>query len=107
MRSKDSGYIGELMSDLILKVKEADMDGLDDGLLGKIPFLRNMSRLVKKFIQRYERLEVQIDRIEQELEQARMQVLKDVAVFDGLYEKNLEYFQELQIYIAAVVAKLK
>ena len=30
-----------------------------------------------------------------------MQVLKDVAVFDGLYEKNLEYFQELQIYIAA------
>ena len=107
VRSKDSGYIGELMSDLILKVKEADMDGLDDGVLGKIPFLRNMSRLVKKFIQRYERLEVQIDRIEQELEQARMQVLKDVAVFDGLYEKNLEYFQELQIYIAAGEAKLK
>ena len=87
VRSKDSGYVGELMSDLVLKVKDVGVDQLDDGILDKIPFL--------------------IDRIEQELEQARMQMLKDVTMFDGLYEKNLEYFQELQIYIAAGEEKLK
>ena len=36
-----------------------------------------------------------------------MQMLKDITMFDGLYEKNLEYFRELQIYIAAGEEKLK
>lgn len=107
VRSKDSGYVGELMSDLVLKVKDVGIDELDDGTLDKIPFLKKFSRSVKKFMQRYEKLEVQIDHIEQKLEQARMQMLKDITMFDGLYEKNLEYFQELQIYIAAGEAKLK
>ena len=107
VRSKDSGYVGELMSDLVLKVKEVDVDGLDKGFWDKIPFLKNASRAVKKFMQRYEKLEVQIDRIEQQLDQARMQMLKDITMFDGLYEKNLEYFRELQIYIAAGEEKLK
>lgn len=107
VRSKDSGYVGELMSDLVLKVKEVDVDGLDEGFLDKLPFLKNASRAVKKFMQRYEKLEVQIDRIEQQLDQARMQMLKDITMFDGLYEKNLGYFRELQIYIAAGEEKLK
>ena len=107
VRSKDSGYVGELMSDLVLKVKEVDVDGLDEGFLDKLPFLKNASRAVKKFMQRYEKLEVQIDRIEQQLDQARMQMLKDITMFDGMYEKNLEYFRELQIYIAAGEEKLK
>ena len=107
VRSKDSGYVGELMSDLVIKVKDAGVDQLDDGPLDKIPFLKHASRSIKRFMQRYEKLEVQIDHIEQELEQARMQMLKDITMFDGLYEKNLEYFQELQIYIVAGEEKLK
>ena len=107
VRSKDSGYVGELMSELVLKVKDAGVDQLEDGPLDKIPFLKNASRAVKRFMQRYEKLEVQIDRIEQQLDQARMQMLKDITMFDGLYEKNLEYFRELQIYIAAGEEKLK
>lgn len=107
VRSKDSGYVGDLMSDLVLKVKEVDVDGLDEGFWDKFPFLKNASRAVKKFMQRYEKLEVQIDRIEQQLDQARMQMLKDITMFDGLYEKNLEYFRELQIYIAAGEEKLQ
>ena len=107
VRSKDSGYVGELMSELVLKIKDVGVDELDDGILDKIPFLKNVSRAIKKFMQRYEKLEVQIDHIEQQLEQAQMQMLKDITMFDGLYEKNLEYFQELQIYIAAGEEKLK
>ena len=108
VRSKDSGYVGELMSDLVVKVKDVGVDKLnEDSFTDKIPFLKTASRSLKKFVQRYEDLEVQIGRIEGELDKARMQMLKDVAMFDGLYEKNLEYFQELQIYIAAGEEKLK
>ena len=47
VRSKDSGYVGELMSDLVLKVKEVDVDGLDEGFLDKLPFLKNASGPLK------------------------------------------------------------
>jgi len=106
VRNKDSGYVGELMSDLVIKVKEVGVDELDDGFLDKIPFINNAARALKKFIQRYEKLEVQIDQIEHELEQARMAMLKDITVFDGLFEKNLEYFRDLQVYIVAGEEKL-
>ena len=49
---------------------------------------------------------MQIDQIEHELEQARMAMLKDITVFDGLFEKNLEYFRDLQVYIVAGEEKL-
>ena len=106
-RSQDSVHAGELMSDLIRTVEDVGVDQLDDGIFDKAPIFRNVSRAVKKFLQRYEKLEVQIDHIEQELEQARMQMLKDITMFDSLYEKNLDYFQELQIYITAGEEKLK
>ena len=107
VRNKDSGYVGDLMSELILKVQDAEVDRLDDGIMSKIPILRNASKTIKKFMQKYERLELQIDRIEQDLEKARMQMLKDITLFDSLYEKNMEYFQDHQIYILAGDEKLK
>ena len=107
VRNKDSGYVGDLMSELILKVKDAEVDRLDDGIMSKIPILRNASKTIKKFMQKYERLELQIDRIEQDLEKARMQMLKDITLFEKKKKKNMEYFQDLQIYILAGDEKLK
>ena len=54
----------------------------------------------------YEKLEVQVERIEGKLDEARMEMLKDIGMFDAMYEKNLEYFRELQIYIEAGEEKL-
>ena len=69
VRSKDSGYVGDLMSELMLKVKDVGVDKLgEESFLDKIPVLRDASRSLKKFMQRYETLEVQIDRIEGELD---------------------------------------
>lgn len=107
VRSKDGGQVGELMSELLIKVKDAGVDKLgEDGFLDRIPLFRDASRSLKKFMQRYETLEVQIDRIEGEMDKARMELLKDIGMFDSLYEKNLEYFRELQIYIAAGEEKI-
>ena len=65
IRSKDSGYVGELMTDLVVKVKEAEADPGDEGFLDKLPFLKNASRNIKKLLQRNEKLEVQTGKSEQ------------------------------------------
>ena len=50
---------------------------------------------------------MQVDRIEGKLEEARMEMLKDIGMLDAMYEKNLSYFRQLQLYIAAGEEKLQ
>ena len=68
--SKDSGFVGEVLTDLMLKVKSLKVDKLTSGesFLEKIPILNNFVSGVKKFIAKYEKLGVQIDTISDELE---------------------------------------
>ena len=105
VRSKDSGYAGRLMADLITNVESLDFGDLekDSGIFG---FFQKASTKIKRFLAQYEKLEVQVDRIEGKLEEARMQMLKDIGMFDSLYEKNLDYFRRLQVYITAGEEKL-
>lgn len=49
----------------------------------------------------YDKLSVQIDKIQGELDKARMSMMKDIVMFDTMYQRNLEYFKELQLYIKA------
>lgn len=106
IRSKDTGYIGELMTDLVTNVQDLNFDSLekDSGILG---IFRKAESKVRKFLAQYEKLEVQVDRIEGKLEEARMEMLKDIGMFDSLYQKNLDYFKQLQIYITAGDEKIK
>ena len=107
VRNKDTGYVGDLMGELVEKVRDVGVDEAEGGVLDKRSFLRSAARAVRKLLARYEKIEVQIDRIQRDLEEARMQMLKDIAMFDGLYEKNLEYFRGLQVYIVAGEEKLR
>ncbi len=106
IRSKDSGHVGEVLTDLMVKVKELDVDSLgeNEGLFTKL--FGNVKAKAQKFVAQYDRLSVQIDRIIDELEKARMQLLKDITLLDGLYEKNLEYMHQLDVYILAGSLKL-
>lgn len=109
VRTKDSGYVGELLGELLAELKEVDVTdpGNDEGFLAKIPFLKSAKNKAEKLISRYEVLKVQVDRIEAKLEQARMEMLKDIGMFDMMYEKNLEYFRNLNLYIAAGEEKIE
>ena len=100
VRSKDGGEVGNLLSDLVIAVKSVDT-GFDDGILGKMPLIKNAVHSVKKLKERYTKAEVQIDRIEGALEKARMDMLKDIGVFDIMYQENLNCFKELGLYIQA------
>lgn len=103
VRTKDSGTAGELLLELSEKVRNSDVAkiGNNEGILDKIPFLKNAKDRIRRFQAQYETLEVQVDRIEGELEKARMEMLKDINMFETLYQKNLEYFRELECYITA------
>ena len=101
VRNKDSGYVGDVLTGLIGTIKAVDIDGLssEPGAIGKL--FGGLKRRIQKFMARYETLATQIDAIIQQLEDARMQLLKDVALMDKLYGKNVQYLGELDVHIAA------
>jgi uncharacterized protein YaaN involved in tellurite resistance len=107
VRAKDSGYAGDILTSLVLKVKEIDVDSLGEGsFLSKIPIIGNLVNSFKRFIERYEKLSVQIEKIVDELDDARMRMLKDITLLDNMYGKNLDYMKNLDLYIAAGKLKL-
>ncbi|MDR0670352.1 MAG: toxic anion resistance protein [Treponema sp.] len=108
VRNKDSGYVGTMMTSMLGAIRGAKIDELSpSSLAGKIPILGTMFNAFKNFISRYEKIEVQIDRITTDLEKARMDLLKDIGLFDIMFDHNKEYFRELEIYIAAGELKVK
>jgi uncharacterized protein YaaN involved in tellurite resistance len=102
IRTKDSGAAGDILTDLMVKVKDLNVDGLGKwGIFGRI------FNGIRKFIAKYEKLSVHIERITNELEKNRMALLKDITLLDNLFKKNSEYLKELDIFIAAGQVKLE
>lgn len=106
IRSKDSGYVGDLLSSLVVKVKGFDATD-DDSFIKKIPLLGSLVTSAQNKLAEYEKVSVQVDKIQSELDKARTAMLKDIVMFDTLYQKNLEYFKTLQLYIVAGEEKLQ
>ena len=107
IRSKDSGYIGDLLSNLVVKVKSFDIeDNKKSSFVKKIPIIGSLVGNAKSMMAEYDKLSVQVDKIQGELDKARMTMLKDIVMFDNMYERNLEYFKELQLYIKAGEEKI-
>ena len=106
IRAKDSGYIGDLMSELVSDVQGLNFTSLqkESGIIG---LFQNTEKRLKRFLAQFEKLEVQVERIEGKLDEARMEMLKDIGMFDTLYEKNLACFKKLQIYITAGEEKVR
>jgi uncharacterized protein YaaN involved in tellurite resistance len=109
IRAKDTGETGDILTDLMLKVKDIDVESIsnEDSFISKIPILGSLVKSSKKFVAQYDTISVQIEKITDELHKSRMGLLKDIALFDQLYAKNLEYFKELNQYILAGEMKLK
>ncbi|WP_346687794.1 toxic anion resistance protein [Megamonas hypermegale] len=107
IRSKDSGYVGDLLSNLVVKVKGFEVDSNDKGsFIKKIPIIGSIVSSAKNMMAEYDKLSVQVDKIQAELDKARMLMLKDIVMFDTMYDKNVEYFKELQLYIKAGEEKI-
>lgn len=109
VKSKDAGYVGDIMTDLMVKVRSLELEqaGEKSSWMDNIPFLRKANDKMGTFLARYEDLDQQIDKIEAELDVARLQMLTDISNLDSLYANNLDYFNQLQLYIIAGQEKLK
>ncbi|WP_296140431.1 toxic anion resistance protein [uncultured Anaerococcus sp.] len=100
VRSKDAGEVGELMTDLLIKVNDVDIQNFGEkSLFDK--FFGGPKKQVERYLAKYQNMETQIDKISAKLESARMGLLKDIGIFDKLYEENIVYFKELERYIIA------
>lgn len=109
IRNKDSGYVGGIMTDLLSNIKKVDVNGLEikDGFLSRVPILSAFFNRVKRFIAGYEKLSVQIEKITDQLDNARMQLLRDITLLDNMFLKNGEYRKNLESYIAAGQLKIQ
>ncbi len=109
VRAKDTGEIGANLTDLLLKVQEVDVDALDPEQKGfsLAKLFGNVKKETGKFMARYDKISVQIDKIIDQLDRAKIQLIRDLTTLDALYEKNLDYLKELDIYIMAGTLKLK
>jgi uncharacterized protein YaaN involved in tellurite resistance len=102
VRNKDAGSGGEALQDLLKKVRDIDVDALSTGSgKAKIPILGRFANTFERFSARYQKVATSLERIIDALERSRMGLLKDMTVLDKMYELNLDYLKQLDLYIAA------
>ena len=104
VKTKDTGKVGDLLTDLTVEIKSLKVD-LDAGL--KPGLFSSLKKKVDRLIARYNKVQNNVEVIEKELEKHKLQMMKDIELFDQMYDKNLEYFQELSLYIIAGYQKLE
>lgn len=104
VRTKDMGEVGKMLSDVVTELKEFDVTEEDRGFLG---IFKRSSNKLTGLRAKYDKAEVNINKICEVLEQHQVTLLKDVAMLDKMYELNLNYFKELSMYILAGKKKLE
>ena len=107
VRAKDSGYVGELLGELLTNVKSFEPKSSDGGLLKKLPLVSSLVGKAETMMQGYEKVSVQVEKVKTSLQKARMLMMKDVTMLDTLFAKNLEYFKTLELYIRAGEEKMQ
>ena len=107
VRTKDSGYVGELLGELLTNVKSFEPKSSEGGFLKKLPLVGSFVGKAQTVMQGYEKVSVQVEKVKTSLQKARMLMMKDVSMLDSLFTKNLEYFKTLELYIRAGEEKLQ
>jgi uncharacterized protein YaaN involved in tellurite resistance len=109
VRNKDTGQAGAALNQMMLRVRDIELgalkDGREPGWFQRV-VLRRASPLAR-FLQQYETVRGQIDRIHAELESHRLKMVQDVARLDKLYEVTLEFFRNLSDHIVAAEERLR
>ena len=104
VRTKDLGEVGKSLSELVVELKGFGEEEEKKGLFGRFKKAGNKLETMKA---QYAKVESNVDRIARELEQHQVTLLKDVAMFDQMYELNLKYYKELTMYILAGKKRLQ
>lgn len=103
VKTKDLGEIGEMLTGVVTELKSFDVDEEEKGFLG---FFKKSSNKLATIKTKYDKAEVNINKITGALETHQIQLLKDIAMLDKMYELNKTYLKELSMYILAGKKKL-
>ena len=102
VRSKDLGEVGDLLSGVVTELKSFDEEE-EKGFFG---FFKKGSNKIAAMKAKYAKAEENVNQIVKALEKHQVQLMKDTALLDKMYELNLTYFKELSMYILAGRKKL-
>ena len=103
VRTKDLGEVGDVLSSVVTQLKSFDVDEEEKGFFG---FFKKSANKVTALRAKYEKAEGNINQISTVLENHQVQLMKDAAMLDKMYEMNKVYFKELSMYILAGKKKL-
>lgn len=104
VRTKDMGEVGEMLTQVVSELRSIEDGEENKGFFGKLKKKANQLSDMKA---KYDKAEVNVNKISNALEAHQVTLLKDVAMLDKMYELNLNYFKELSMYILAGKKKLK
>lgn len=104
VKSKDLGEVGELLTNVVTELKSFDDEEESKGFLG---IFKKASNKIDSMKAKYAKAEENVNQIVKVLDNHQVQLLKDVAILDKMYELNLTYFKELSMYILAGKKKLE
>lgn len=102
VRTKDLGEVGNLLSGVVKELKSFDEEE-EKGFLG---IFKKSSNKITAMKTKYAKAETNVNQICKVLESHQVQLMKDVALLDKMYELNLTYYKELTMYIVAGKKKL-
>ena len=103
VRTKDLGEVGDMISSLVVELKGFNADEDKKGLKG---LFRKGGAKIETLKARYDKASVNVDKIAHQLEGHQRVLMKDVVVLDQMYDKNLDYYKQLTMYILAGKEKL-
>lgn len=103
VRTKDLGEIGGLLTDVVTELKDFDEEE-SKGIFG---FFKKNANKLTAMKAKYDKAEANISKICKTLEGYQVQLMKDAALLDKMYQQNLEYYKELNLYIAAGKKKIE
>ena len=104
VRTKDMGEIGSMLTGVVTELKGFSVEEEKSGFFGLFKKAGNQITSLKA---KYDKAEVNVNKISKAMEGHQQILLKDVAMLDKMYEENLDYFKQLSLYIIAGKKKLE
>lgn len=104
VRTKDLGEVGDMLSNVVHELKNFEESEDKKGIFG---FFKKGKEKISQMKAKYDKVEDNINKMCNILEKHQIQLLKDIAMLDKMYEINKVYFKELSMYILAGKKKLQ
>ncbi|UXY11350.1 toxic anion resistance protein [Kosakonia sp. ML.JS2a] len=109
VRAKDAGIIGTQLTELLQKIKGVDISAFEQkpGFLASLPLLGSLFNRIERTLLEYQTLSQQVESITAKLNDAMVDLLRNISVLETLFERNREVFQQITLHIIAGKQKLE